>query len=36
MNLEQKTHILKFSLSFEVKTKNQEQLTEYLQIFLLH
>jgi hypothetical protein len=25
-----KTHIIKFSLIFEVKTKNQKQLTEYL------
>jgi hypothetical protein len=29
-----KTHIIKFSLSFEVKTKNQKQLTEYLQKLL--
>jgi hypothetical protein len=27
-----KTHIIKFSLSFQVKTKNQKQLTEYLYI----
>jgi 16S rRNA G527 N7-methylase RsmG len=28
------SYILKFSLSFEVKTKNQKQLTEYLRMIV--
>jgi hypothetical protein len=30
LEIKQKTHIMKLSLSFEVKTKKQKQLTEYL------